>query len=284
MAVSSYNVVNQANDSLKTIWDAEFGLEPTEETKIADWTAQPLGGQKFGNIVKLRKIPIVAGQTYTATTTAGLRSGLTGNTSAGVTVSATATARYSMCSFDKPLLNQIVDDANMRNGFKKQMSNGLDEEVDLSLFNLSSLLSGSVSQASVDDAMIRTALGTLATTAKGKFNENSAKLLVVSPTQLKNVWNVPAIKEYQVRGTIGSAVNLKMNAYGLEWRESGKIVLNLGNYYNPLLLKDAWALFWNEKPHILDMQMDGIVENWIAYAEYAVCEWFDSSGVALVTT
>ena len=284
MAVSSYNVVNQANDSLRTMWDAEFGLEPTEETKIADWVAQPLGAQKFGNILKLRKIPTVAGVTYTATTTAGLRASLTGNSTAGVTVSATATSRYSMCSFDRPLLNQIIDDANLRRGFKTQMSAGLDEEVDLSLFNLCSSLSNSTSQADIDDAMVRTALGGLATTAKGKFKASAPKLLVVNPLELKNVWNIPAIKEYQIRGTIGAAVNAEMNAYGLIWRESGKIVANAGSYYNPLLLKDAWALAWNEKPHILDVQMDGIVENYIAYAEYGVAEWFDSSGHALITT
>jgi hypothetical protein len=284
MAVSAYNAGNQANDSLKTIWDAEFGLEPTEETKIADWVANPIGAQKFGNILKLRKIPTVAGLTYTPTTTAGLRANLTGNTSAGVTVSATATSRYSMVSMDRSILNQVVDDGNLRNGFKRQMSAGIDEEVDLALFTLAASLSGSVSQADIDDAMVRTALGQLATAAKGKFNSTSAKLLVVHPSELKNVWNIPAIKEYQIRGTIGAAVNAQMNAYGLIWRESGKVYQNLGSTYNPLLLKDAWALAWNEKPHILDVQYDGLVENYVAYTEFGVCEWFDSSGQALVTT
>lgn len=284
MAVSAYNPVTQANDSLKTVWDAEFGLEPTEETKIADWVETPLGGQKFGQTMKLRKIPTVAANTYTASTTAGLRSGLTGNSSAGVTVSANAVSKVSMVSFDLAILNQVVDDANLRNGFKKQMSAGIREAVDTSLFALASSLSSTVSQADFDDAMVRTMLGQLATNAKGKFSESAPKLLVVNPTELKNVWNIPAIKEYQIRGTIGAAVNAKLNAYGLIWRESGLITPNLGSYYNPLLLKDAWALAWNEKPHILDVQMDGIVENWICYAEYAVAEWFDSSGVVGITT
>ena len=64
----------------------------------------------------------------------------------------------------------------------------------------------------------------------------------------------------------------------------GNVYTNGASYFNPLLLKDAWALAWNEKPHILDVQMDGLVENYIAYTEYGVCEWFDASGVALVTT
>jgi len=53
---------------------------------------------------------------------------------------------------------------------------------------------------------------------------------------------------------------------------------------NPLLLKDAWAIAWNEKPHLLDVQVDGLVDFYIGYAEVGFCEWFDSSGVALITT
>ena len=160
----------------------------------------------------------------------------------------------------------------------------LKEAQDIALFALGASLSGTVSQADIDDAMIRTALGQLATAAKGKFTEDSVKLLVVHPNELKNVWNIPAIKEYQIRGSIGSAVNLKMNAYGLVWRESGNVFTNGASFFNPLLLKDAWVLGWNEKPHFLDVQWDGLSENYIAYEEFGVAEYFDSSGVALVTT
>ena len=167
---------------------------------------------------------------------------------------------------------------------KTQLMASLKEDVDEVLFALGSSASSTVSQAAIDDAMIRTALGQLATNAKGKFKSSAPKLLVVNPNQLKNVWNVPAIKEYQIRGTIGAAVNAELNAYGLIWRESGSIILNGGSYYNPLLLKDGWALAWNEKPHILDVQIDGLTENFIAYCEFGAAEWFDSSVVALVTT
>jgi hypothetical protein len=259
-------------------------MEPTEETKIADWVTEPLGAQKFGAILKLRKIPTVAGVVYSPSTTAGLRSGLTGNTTQGTTVSAAAVAYHSMCSFDRSILNQVIDDANLRNGFKRQMTAGIDEKVDSNLFNLATTLSGTVSQADIDDAMVRTGLGQLATNAKGKFTEDSVKMLVVHPGELKNVWNIPAIKEYQIRGTIGAAVNAKMNAYGLVWRESGNVLNSAGSYYNPLLLKDAWVIGWNEKPHFLDVQWDGLTENYIAYEEFGVAEYFDSSGVALVTT
>lgn len=283
MAISAFNAVTNT-EALKTIWDSELGFDPVEETKIADWVAEPVGAQKIGTSLKLRKLPVMTIQSYTASQTSGQRASLTYNSATAATVTASAISRYSAVALDKTLLNQAIDDAKYRAGYKKQVTAVLNEGVDIALFALGSSLSNTVSQADIDDAMVRTALGTLATNAKNKFNESSAKLLVVHPGELKNVWNIPAIKEYQIRGTIGSAVNAQMNAYGLIWRESGNVLNSLGSYYNPLLLKDAWCLAWNEKPHILDVQMDGLQEHYIGYEEFAVAEWFDASGVALVTT
>ena len=272
------------SDQLRTLWDAEFGLDPTEETKIADWVTQPVGAQKFGNALKLRKIAVATANSYSPSSTAGLRANLTWNSATAATVTATAVARYSATGIERELLNQVVDDGNLRNGFKKQLSNILDEAVDTVIFALAPSLSSTVSQASFDDAMVRTMLKNLAVNAKGKFNEDAPKLLVVHSNQLANVWNIPALKEYQIRGKIGSAVNLQMNAYNTIWRDSGLVNLTGGSYYNPLLLKDAWALAWNEKPHILDVQLEGLTENFIAYTSFAACEWFDSSGVVGITT
>lgn len=285
MAITSYNAgTGQGTEGLKTLFDAEVGLNPTEETKIADWVAEPYGVQKFGTQLKLRKLPAMSAVSYTATTTSGPRSALTYNTATESTITVSAVARYSAVGLDRTYVNQIVDDGNFRAGFRKQLMAVGNEAVDIVGFALASSLSSTVSQADIDDAMVRTALGQLATNAKGKFNENSAKLLVVHPSELKNVWNIPAVKEYQIRGTIGAAVNAQLNAYGLVWRECGNVLSSAGSYYNPLLLKDAWALAWNEKPHILDSQIDGLVENLIMYAEFGWAEWFDSSGVALITT
>ena len=282
----AHTLMNPTNNtsSLRTTFDAEFGLDPTEETKIADWVTEPVGTSKIGSILYLRKLSAVSAQTLTPSTTAALRAGLTATNPTDTVVQAAATSKYGFAGFDKPQLNRVVDDGNFRAGIRKQLSAAIREGVDISLFALGDDLSATESGASIDDAMIRSALGQLATNAKGKFTAEAAKLLVVHPTQLKNVWNVPAIKEYQIRGTIGAAVNLQMNAYGLVWRESGNVLNSGGSYYNPLLLKDAWALGWNEKPHILDEQVDGLGFALISYAEFGVCEYFDSSGVALITT
>ena len=282
MAAYAFNAGTNT-EAVVTLFDSEIGLDPFEETKLVDWVAKPNGAQKFGASFKLRKLPVYTTQTYTGSTTA-TKASLTYNQNTQSTITISATGRYAAVGIDRSFINQVIDDGNYRAGFRKQLMGALNEQVDIVGFALGNGLSSTVSQADIDDAMVRTALGQLATNAKAKFNENSAKLLVVHPSELKNVWNIPAIKEYQIRGTIGAAVNAQLNAYGLVWRESGNVLSSLGSYYNPLLLKDAWAYVVNEAPHILDVQIDGLTENFIGYAEFGWAEWFDASGVALITT
>ena len=216
MAHTTYSISD--SNALRDTWDAEFGLNPTEETKIADWVEQPIGAQKFGNTLYLRKVPAMTANTYSSTSTNGLRASLTWNSAALERVSASATMKYAAIGVDRAVMNRAIDDGNFRSALKKQGMAAVKEALDSSLFALAAGLSITESGAAIDDAMVRSALGQLAANAKGKFTEDSAKLLVVDPTELKNVWNIPAIKEYQIRGTIGAAVNAKLNAYGLVWR------------------------------------------------------------------
>jgi len=270
--------------ALKQVWTSEWGLDPVEETKLADWVAEPNGVQKFGNKLNLRKLPSIGATTYTSNITNGLRANLTGHVAEATTVTVDPTGKYFVVGVDRALANRCVDDGNLRDGYKKQGMAGLWTAMDVIGFALGASASSTVTQADFDDAMVRTALGQLATNAGNKFTEDSAKLLVVHPSELKNVWNIPAVKEYQIRGSIGAAVNAKLNAYGLVWRESGSVYNNGTNYFNPLLLKDGWALAWNEKPHLLEVQPDGLVDFYIGYAEVGWAEWFDSSVVACLTT
>lgn len=283
MAYSQMNATTNSND-LVSIFSPELGMDPSEETKIADWVMEAPGVEKIGNLLTLRKIPVFTANTYSADANNAQRSSLDFNVGTATPVTVSPVGKYSAVGMEPAFKNRAVHDGAFRTAYKSRIMASLKEAQDIALFALGVGVSSTVSQADIDDAMIRTALGSLAGTAKGKFTEDATKLLVVHPTELKNVWGIPAIKEYQIRGTIGSAVNLKMNAYGLVWRESGNVLFSGGSYYNPLLLKDAWVIGWNEKPHILDVQWDGLSENFIAYEEFGVAEYFDSSSACLITT
>ena len=279
----AYAAQQSGTHSIRETWDAEVGLNPTEETKIADWVEQPIGAQKFGNTLYLRKIPVATANTATPGTH-NIRGSLNWNTTTEARVSASAVQKYSATGIERSLLNRAIDDAQFRNGYKTQLLASIKEAIDTDIFALAAGLSATEAGADLDDAMLRSGLGQLVLNAKGKVKDGTQKLLVVHPREFKNALNIPAIKEYQIRGTIGAAVTGTLNAYGVMWRESGLVFVSAGTAYMPLILKDAFALAFNEKPNIMDVQFDGLTENFIAVTGYGTCEWFDSSGVSLNVT
>lgn len=283
MPHNTYNAVSNT-ENLRDTWDAEIGLNPTEETKIADWVEQPVGAQKFGNNLYLRKLPALSANAYTPSTTAALRGSLTWNTASETRVTVAAVGRYSAVGLERAILNRVIDDGNLRSGYKTQLMASLKEALDTAIFTLAASLSATETGVDIDDAMLRSGLGQLVLNAKGKIKDGTEKLLVVHPSEFKNALGIAAIKEYQIRGTVGSAVNGRLNAYGVMWRESGLVFASAGTAYQPLIIKDAFALAFNEKPHILDVQFDGLSENFIGYEEFGTSVWFDSSGVSLNVT
>ena len=188
--------------ALKQIWSPEWGLDPVEETKIADWVEEPIGTQKFGNKLNLRKIPAIAAQTFSSTSTAGLRTNLTGHTAEATTVTADPAGRYCAIGIDRALANRCVDDGNLRAGYRKQGMAGLWTAMDVVGFALAANLSSTVSQADMDDAMVRTALGQLATNA-GNIDSSPIEMLTsptwpTSPFSLRNLaeaaWRPPTVR------------------------------------------------------------------------------------------
>lgn len=270
---------------LKTTYDSDFGLDPTEEAVVASYVAQPVGATAIGNTLTLRKIAAVVAGKYTGTS--GLPANLTAttaNTEAAVTT--TLSYGYAMLEIDENAMTRLVDDAKYRTGIRKQLAAAVNAQLDADLFALGASLSSSESGADIDDTMLRSALKQLATNAKGKFKLGQTPVrLFINPSQVDSVLGISTIREYQIRGSAGSAPSGQMvNAYGISFAESGSLAVNAGNYNNALILPDAWALGYNIKPSFLKDQEDGIVTRMIFRAEYGVCEWFDSSGVKLVTT
>lgn len=270
---------------LKTTYDTEFGLDPTEESVVAGYVAQPMGGAKVGNTMTLRKIKAVAAGKYTGTS--GLPANLTATTAqTEAAVTGTCTYGYGQLELDEPALTRLVEEAAYRTGIRKQLAAAVNSQLDADLFALAPSLSSSESGADIDDAMLRSALKQLSTNAKNKFKVGQTPVrLFIHPSQIDSVLGVSTIREYQIRGSAGSAPSGQMvNAYGISFAESGNVDLTAGSYSNALILPDAWAIGYNIKPSFLAEQQDGIVTRLIFRAEYIVVEWFDTSGVKLVTT
>ena len=283
MAVTVTSTTTNAN-LFRTITDDDFGLDPTEESVVAGYVAQPIGGQAMGKEFVLRKLQAYTAQKYTGTS--GLPSNLTNSISNEAKVTSDINYAYAILEIDEPAMTRAVNEGPYRTGIRKQLMAAVNSQVDQDLFSLNSAFTASESGADIDDAMLRSALKQLSTNAKGKFKVGQTPVrLFISPTQIDTVLGISTIREYQIRGSAGSAPSGQMvNAYGISFAESGNIIANGGNYNNALMLPDAQAIGYNIKPSFLPEQQDGILTRFIVRAEYGVVTWFNSSGVKLVTT
>ena len=276
---------NTVNASLfRTVYDDDFGLDPTEESVIASYVAQPLGGQKIGKEFVLRKLQAYSANKWAGTTTVGLPGNLTAAPSNEAAVTSTMSYAYAVLEVDEPAMTKAINEGPYRTGIRKQLMAAINSQVDIDLAALFSGLSQSETAADLDDTLLRSALKQLATSAKGKFKVGQTPVrLFISPTQIDSVLGISTIREYQIRGSAGSAPSGQMvNAYGISFAETGNITGP--SYNNALILPDALAIGYNIKPAFLPEQPDGIVTRFLCRAEYAVVEWFDSSGVKLVTS
>lgn len=275
----------EAANILKEVWDADFKADPTEESVVAGYISEPLGSQKIGNKMHLRKVKAKTANTL-GNTTLGLKSDLTFNTNTEVEVTAQPQFVYSGDQYAPHTLTRIIDDGSFRSESRKQLMAALNEQIDTDIFELFPSLSVGVAAGSdLDDLMIRAALKLLATNAKRKFKlgETAVKAFI-HVDEVDSALGIAAFKEYQIRGSQGSAVSGQLvTTYGVSWAESGLVYKPGGTAYNALILPDAFAIAYNIKPHAREPEVDGVSTTVIVEAEYAIAEWFDSSGVKIPT-
>lgn len=266
---------------LRSITDDEFALDPFEESVVAGYVAKPIGTAKVGNSLILRKIAAHTASKYAGG--GGLPASLNTNANTEVAVTLPVAYAYAMGELDEASLTRLVQEGGYRTGYRKQMAAAVNGQIDIDLFALSASLSKSESGASVTETMYASALKQLSKYAKNKFKIGETDVrLFVHPDVLDDVLVMPLAKEYQIRGSAGTAVTGQLaTSFGIKIEESGNVLQSGGHTYCPLILKDAWAIGYNRMPSELPEQADGLHTRLIHRAEYACGEWFDSSGVVL---
>jgi hypothetical protein len=291
MPHNAYTSATQAANILREVWDSQFTLDPTEEAIVAPLVAEPVGVQKIGKKLHLRKIGTMTSSVQTigtpSTSTATLASdNLTYHTNTEQEVTVTPTAYYVGIELNPDMLNQIIDDGNAIAGWRKQMLAALDEKIDSTLLALAQSSTYTESGAALDDAIWRAAVAKLAKNAKRKFRIGKTPYnIILHPDVLSQALNIPALKEYQIRGNSGSATSGQLvTTYGANIEESGLVLSDAGTKYNPLFIQDAWCLGWNQKPKMLESQQDGLIMRFLAYTEFGVASWYDTSIVSVNIT
>ena len=290
MAVAAIKVGTEAANSVVTTWTNEWKLNPTEGMMVADFVDKPQVVGKFGQTIKVRFIPaILAGnmQTISNSSIATFnRAGLTTINQNDTVVTGTSAMVYGAITVNRNVWNQVRDDSDYRAKQKAALNAGMVEKVDTDVFANAANLSNVITQADLDDAILRNGYGRLRKTAKGKVKLGETDVrLYIPPEEAGNALGIAAIREYQIRGSVGAAATgSPVNAYGIKWDVSGLVYNPSGVALCPLILKDAWFLAYNETPHPLADQVDGLTDTFIVVAEYATFEEFDSSGVVFALT
>lgn len=275
----------QAALSLRDQWTSEFGLDPTEEAIIAGVVSRP-GATKIGNSLYMRKLKTASVQTLAAGDT-GAAITATANTDERVQM--TPTFKFAYIEIPEHTLTRVVDDGPYKAGQRKQLLAAINEDRDSALFALATGLSETTGSADLDEPLLLDGLGRLAKRAKGKmrtFNgDRSTVYCFIHPDELKNAYKIAAFREYQIRGSAGAAASgSAVSTYGVEFKESGLVYQNAGTTYNILMLPDAFALGHNIEPMVDEPQKYLFQWRFLAKTEYGVTEWFDTSGVGLLTT
>ena len=280
MAHAAVTTSTEAAAILREVWDSQFSLDPVEEAVFAPLVSQPNGTQRIGKKLHLRKLKTMTVQDATASTTL-VADNLTYNTNTEVEVTLTPAGFYSGIELNPDTLEQIIDDGEAIAGWRKQLMASLTEKLDEELGELAQSASLTETGASLTEALWQAALAKLARNAKNKFKIGKTPYnFVIHPDRLANALGIAAIREYQIRGSKGSAVDATLVGYGTNIEETAKVFTSAGTNFCPLFLKDAWAIGWNQKPKNMPVQQDGLVERCIVYTSFAVAEWHDHSIVS----
>lgn len=290
-AINSGSTTPSAANSIVTTWTNEWKLNPTEGAMVGEFVEKPPVVGKFGQTIKIRKIPAVLASNMSTVSNSAATTLNRGNLSwiqqDDTVVSGTSNMVYGAIAVNRNVWNQVRDDADYRAKQKAALAAGMVEKVDFDIFANAQNLSNVITQADLDDAALRNGYGRLRKTAKGKVKLGETDVrLYIPPEEAANAMGIAAIKEYQIRGGQGTAATgSPVNAYGIKWDVSGLVSTVAGTTaYCPLIIKDAWFIAFNETPHPLADQVDGLTDSFIIVAEYATNELFDSSGVVFALT
>lgn len=279
------NITTTTNvNILRPTFTSEFGIDPYEEAVAADFVAKPAGMSAIGNTLTLRKVAAMTATKYSGTN--GRADQLTQTANTELSVSMTMHYAYVLCTPDEPAVTRLLDEPEYRAALRKQMNGAVHSQIDVDLLALAATLSHTDTGAAVNETLYASGLKLLAKYGKNKMRLGQTDVrLFVHADLVDDVLIMPLLKEYQIRGSAGTAASGQLvTGFGVKLEETGNVYQSGGTTYCPLLLKDAWAMGYNRTPAALPDQPNGIATEMLFRAEYGVCEWFDSSGVALLIT
>lgn len=237
------------------------------------------------NKLHIRKIDRFSGQTL-ASTTGNDGTGLTYGVATDTEVTLSPVANYVAVALSRNQIKQMNVDATaeFKDSVQKALAQQIDQYAHTTLIpNLTTNVVGD-SGSSIDRALLLNLLYTIRKNARSAVQPGKSDInILVWPNQGPAFMSVPEFTAANLRGD-GANPNTKgivFDAMGVRFIVSGNLATSASAICNPMFVKSAFAISWNERPTVMEQEFE-LQNRIIAYANYGVAtKWDDRAGVIL---
>jgi hypothetical protein len=271
---------------MEDVWRPSMGLTTTEESVLADKVEDGNEGvEKIAGKLHIRKLGTFGRTTLAdGTGTAAVGTGLTYQGQDETETTVVPKTVYTALEINKNVFSRMI--LNPRNGFRTQLAASLAEGQDAEVAALASSFANYLGGAQdLDKGLLLACLGGFATRAKKMFKVGvTVADLVIHPSQIQFLLDIPEITNAQIRGDDQNP-NVKgwvWTAWNLRLNETGNVLQSGGLTYNPLFLRPAMVLGYNQKPDFLVQEYE-LVERIIAWMELGAGLVWDQYCMAVLT-
>lgn len=212
--------------------------------------------------------------------------GLTYSTATDSDITLTPIGTYVAVALSMNQIKQMNVDATQE--FKDSVNDALSQQIDIYTFQQTVASSSLVtnvygdSTTSVDRASFLNLLYTIRRNARVAVQPGNSDIkFILHPNQGPAFMSIPEITAANLRGDTESpnVRGIVYKALGCEVIVSGNVQADTGSaYVNPIFVKSAMAISWNERPNVMEQQFE-LQKRIIAYSNYGVgLIWEDRVG------
>lgn len=196
------------------------------------------------------------------------------------------TANYVAVALHRSQLAQMNVDprAEFRQSVEQALAQKIDNTTLQYVAQLVTTVAGGAS-VGIDRALLLNTLSALRTAARMAVQPGTSDIrLVIHPNQIASVMSIPEITSANLRGD-GENPNVKgivLKGLGITYDVSGNVYNDGTVLHNPLYVKSAFGISWNERPSVMAQEFE-LQSRIIAYCNYGFNIIWDDRAADLKT-
>lgn len=276
--------------ALRRMYTAEFKTSPNEEAVVTSHFGSPDGVEKIGDLLNIRVIPTMNTSTLGDTAQG---TGIDYNVQTIQNVTADTTFAYAALEIPRHLVTKMTraDMASMRKGQRSQAMKALatKRDSDATAFIAANCSIQQGMPNHFDRPTLLTAIATVVERARefvDIYGSGGPKVfLAYHPREIPYLLQIPEITAAYARGDKQNPnkTGVILDAYGLEFAETGLVYTANNVAYNPAFTDQAYVQGYNQEADMLPEQSYELVTRYIAIQEYGFVEVFDECTLVVRT-